>query len=153
LTTEAIGLFPDRWQLVFQSRSGRPEDPWLEPDILDHLRSLAAGGARRVVVMPIGFLSDHMEVLYDLDHEAKQLADTLSIQMVRAATVGTHPLFIRMIRELVEERTSGEPERAAIGHYRASPDVCPRDCCPAPVPPAGRRNQVEDGYSRGQNQG
>jgi ferrochelatase len=157
LTAEALGLVPGRWQLVYQSRSGRPEDPWLEPDLLDHLRALAAGGTRNVVVMPIGFLSDHMEVLYDLDHEAKELAESLSMTMFRAPTVGTHPLFVRMIRELIDERTSGEPARAAIGRYLASPDHCPGDCCPGPVrpagPPPGPRRQVEAGDSRGQNQG
>lgn len=133
LTAEAAGLMSDRWQLVFQSRSGRPEDPWLEPDILVHLRALRAAGVENVVVMPIGFLSDHMEVMYDLDYEAKQLCDELGIRMIRAATVGTHPLFVRMIRELIEERLSGQPERAAIGAYPASHDVCPVDCCPAPM--------------------
>lgn len=136
LTVEAAGLMPNRWQLVFQSRSGRPEDPWLEPDILDHLRAIHTAGVENMVVMPIGFLSDHMEVMYDLDFEAKQLCDELGLKMVRAATVGTHPLFVRMIRELIEERLSGQPERAAIGTYPASHDVCPADCCPAPVRPA-----------------
>jgi ferrochelatase len=153
LTAEAAGLAPDRWRLVYQSRSGRPEDPWLEPDILDHLRALAAAGTRHVVVMPIGFLSDHMEVLYDLDHEANRLATSLSMTLVRAATVGTHPLFIRMIRELIEERMSGAPRRAAIGRYAASPDDCPSGCCPVPARPAGPPHQVEGGTARGQNQG
>lgn len=129
LTAEAVGLGTGRWNLVWQSRSGRPSDPWLEPDILEHLRSAAAQSQRDVVIMPIGFLSDHMEVLYDLDYEARQVAEQLGIKMVRAATVGTHPLFVRMIRELIEERLSGQPERAATGQFSAAPDVCPPDCC------------------------
>jgi len=135
LTAEAVGLNVDRWKLVYQSRSGRPEDPWLEPDILDHLRSFPASGKKHVIVMPVGFLSDHMEVLYDLDYEARNLCDELDLKMVRAGTVGTHPLFVRMIRELIDERLSGEPDRAAVGLYPACPDICPTDCCPAPVRP------------------
>lgn len=133
LTAEAAGLMPDRWDLVYQSRSGRPEDPWLAPDILDHIRSQRTAGFQNVVIMPIGFLSDHMEVLYDLDFEARQLGAELGIRVVRGGTVGTHPLFVRMICELIEERLSGEPDRAAIGRYPASHDICPADCCPAPM--------------------
>lgn len=136
LTAEAAGLQPDRWVLVFQSRSGRPEDPWLEPDILEDLRARHDEEVRDVAIMPIGFLSDHVEVLYDLDYEARHLCDELGIRMVRAGTVGTHPLFVRMIRELIEERLSGEPERAAIGRFPVSHDLCPGDCCPAPARPA-----------------
>ncbi|MSR56315.1 MAG: ferrochelatase [Planctomycetaceae bacterium] len=133
LTAEASGVMPDRWKLVYQSRSGRPEDPWLEPDVLDHLRATHAAGVRHLVIMPIGFLSDHMEVMYDLDYEARHLADELGLRMVRAGTVGTHALFVRMIRELIEERLSGRCERSAIGQYPANHDVCPEDCCPAPL--------------------
>ncbi|MGQ0636270.1 MAG: ferrochelatase [Planctomycetaceae bacterium] len=129
---EAAEVANDHWTLVFQSRSGRPQDPWLEPDILDHLRDAAKQGASELVVMPIGFLSDHMEVLYDLDYEARQVAGGLGLRMVRAATVGTHPLFVRMIGELVAERLSGGAERAAIGNLAACPDTCPADCCPPP---------------------
>src|SRR6202000_2268933 len=88
--------------MVWQSRSGPPSQPWLEPDILDHLRSLAEQGVKDVVVAPIGFLSDHMEVMYDLDVEAADLCATLGINLVRAQTVGTHPAIIRMFRELIE---------------------------------------------------
>src|SRR5262249_10124765 len=134
LTAAAGGVDPSRWQLVYQSRSGRPDDPWLSPDIGDHLRDLRSCGAAEVVVMPVGFLSDHLEVLYDLDCDARRVADELGLSMIRAATVGTHPLFVQMVRELVEERVSGSDSRAATGEFPAWPDVCPDDCCPAPLP-------------------
>ena len=92
--------------LVYQSRSGAPGQPWLEPDILDYLREVKARNlASAVVLAPIGFISDHMEVLYDLDIEARQLCDSLALPMARAKTVGVHPKFIAMIRELILERT------------------------------------------------
>jgi ferrochelatase len=131
LTAAAAGVESSRWQLVYQSRSGRPEDPWLGPDIGDHLRELRARAASGVVVMPIGFLSDHLEVLYDLDCEARRVANELGLPMVRASTVGTHPLFVQMVGELIEERVSGSASRATIGAFPAWPDVCPEDCCPA----------------------
>jgi ferrochelatase len=118
-----------RWHLVYQSRSGPSTQPWLEPDVGDFLRILAQQGVRDVVVVPIGFISDHMEVLFDLDTEAKQLADELGINLVRAATVGTHPRFIRMIRELIEERLADSPNRLALGLLGPGHDVCPADCC------------------------
>jgi ferrochelatase len=117
------------WQLVYQSRSGPPRQPWLEPDICDHLQSLHEQGVTDVVVLPIGFVSDHLEVLFDLDTQALALAGELGMRMVRAATAGSHPRFIRMIRELVEERTSDNPQRLALGLYGPSHDVCPADCC------------------------
>src|SRR3954452_9669494 len=131
LVAESLGVGPDRWRVVYQSRSGRPTDPWLEPDIRDHLAALAGEGAgvRDVVVHPIGFLSDHLEVMYDLDEEARQTAGELGLTMVRAATVGTHPRFVGMPRELVEERLDPTRERRAIGAFPASHDVCPADCC------------------------
>ncbi|MFN0106190.1 MAG: ferrochelatase [Bryobacteraceae bacterium] len=122
------------YRLAYQSRSGPPQIPWLEPDILDVLREEKAAGTLDVVVQPIGFLSDHMEVMYDLDYEAKHLADELGIGFIRAATAGTHPRFVRMIRELVEEYTLGAPA-LAVGSLPARPPVCPLDCCPAPVRP------------------
>ncbi|NDC62514.1 MAG: ferrochelatase [Planctomycetia bacterium] len=127
------------WQLVFQSRSGPPSQPWLEPDVCDAIKSLHAAGCRRMVVAPIGFISDHMEVLYDLDTEAADLCRGLGIEMVRAATVGVAPEFVAMIRDLIAERALGLPERCAIGGMPASHDVCPPDCCPAP---AARRPAV-----------
>ena len=121
------------WKLVFQSRSGPPTQPWLEPDICDAIRDLYARGGRQLVIAPIGFISDHMEVLYDLDTEAADLCRELGIDMVRAATVGTDPAFIGMIRDLIAERSGMLQERAAIGRLPANHDVCPLDCCPAPV--------------------
>jgi ferrochelatase len=135
----AGGVGKEAWRLVYQSRSGPPSQPWLEPDIGGYLRELAAGTARDVVVVPIGFISDHMEVLYDLDTEARAVADELGLNMIRAGTVGTHPRFVAMIRELIEERLSGDPRRAALGQLAASHDVCPADCCAyAPQRPPAR---------------
>jgi ferrochelatase len=119
--------------LVYQSRSGPPSQPWLEPDICDYLHQLAERRqARNVCVVPIGFVSDHMEVIYDLDTEAQQLSRELGLKMVRASTVGTHPKFIEMIRELIQERMGLINERRAVGRHGPSHDICPDDCCPAP---------------------
>ena len=134
LVSEAVGIPQDRWQLVYQSRSGRPQDPWLEPDICDHLANLKESGAEDVVVVPIGFLSDHMEVLFDLDCEAVDACNKLSLNMVRAGTVGTHPVFVSMIRKLIQERLAGIPQES-IGNFGPSHDQCPLDCCPAPRRP------------------
>ena len=116
-------------QLAYQSRSGPPSQPWLEPDIGDVLRELAATGMRDAVVAPIGFISDHMEVLYDLDTEAQTLCRALGLNMVRASTVGLHPKFISMIRELIGERMGLVAERRALGVLTPCPDVCPVNCC------------------------
>lgn len=132
LTAEAVGVPAERCKLAYQSRSGRPTDPWLEPDVCDHLDDLHASGVQEVVVMPIGFLSDHMEVLFDLDEEAADKADALGMTMVRASTVGVHPRFVGMLRELIEEHLGAGEERRAIGCFGPSHDVCPADCCPAP---------------------
>ncbi|MEX0678610.1 MAG: ferrochelatase [Pirellulales bacterium] len=127
LVSEALAIVD--FQVAYQSRSGPPQQPWLEPDICDALRKLHATAAvRDLVIVPIGFLSDHMEILYDLDTEARKLCDDLGLNMVRAATVGSHPEFVRMIRELILERTSGAPKRA-IGRFGPSHDVCAEDCC------------------------
>jgi len=120
------------YRLVYQSRSGPPGQPWLGPDVLENLRELAASSSvRDVVLAPIGFISDHMEVVYDLDIEARQLCAQLGLNMVRAETVGADPRFAAMIRELVLERMAGAPRRA-LGQYGPSHDVCPEDCCPGP---------------------
>ncbi len=132
LVCERLGIAASRWVLVYQSRSGRPSDPWLEPDICDHLAALAAAGASDVVVLPIGFLSDHLEVLYDLDIEAQDKSRELGLNLVRAATVGTHPLFVDALADLIEERVRQFADRAAIGNFGAAPDVCPADCCLPP---------------------
>lgn len=122
------------YDLVWQSRSGPPSVPWLQPDILDHLRALHASGTRRVIISPIGFLSDHMEILYDLDTEARAICDELGIEMNRAATPSADPRFIAMIRELVLERRDGAPRRS-LGSRGPGHDVCASTCCPAPTRP------------------
>ncbi|MEU1385015.1 MULTISPECIES: ferrochelatase [unclassified Nonomuraea] len=119
LVNQALGR-DEPWHLVWQSRSGPPQVPWLEPDVCDFLRKTDAGS---VVLVPIGFVSDHMEVVYDLDTEARQVAAELGLPMERAATAGTHPAFVRMVRELMDE-----PE----------PVACALTCCPRPVRPGGR---------------
>ncbi|HKS09495.1 MAG TPA: ferrochelatase [Pyrinomonadaceae bacterium] len=126
LIAGALGI--DRWRVVYQSRSGSPSQPWLGPDINDYLRELHSKEISSVVVAPIGFVSDHMEVVYDLDFEAQNLAQELGMKMVRAATAGTHPSFIKMIRELVLERTQDEPPRF-LGSRGPVHNVCPADCC------------------------
>jgi ferrochelatase len=131
LVSQRLGRRGD--PLVFQSRSGPSTQPWLEPDILDHLRDVNSRGARAVVIVPIGFVSDHMEVIFDLDTQAKELCSELGISMVRAATAGTHPWFVTMVRELIEERLRDSQHRPALGILGPSHDVCPLDCCPAPV--------------------
>ena len=125
----AEGAGGANWRLVFQSRSGPPTQAWLEPDICDHLRALHEEGVTDVVVAPVGFISDHMEVLYDLDVEARQVAVEIGINVIRAATVGAHPHFVRMIRELVVERLEPSAPRRALGAFGPSHDVCPADCC------------------------
>lgn len=133
LVAERIGLPANRWQLVYQSRSGRPQDPWLGPDICDHLTDLKSRGVRAVVVAPIGFLSDHVEVLYDLDDEARQKANELGIEMNRAKTVGTHPAFVDGLATLIESRFKGTPA-LACGMLPTLPDKCPENCCPSGMP-------------------
>jgi ferrochelatase len=122
LVASEAGLPRDRWTLAYQSRSGRPTDPWLEPDILDHLRALHAGGVRSTVLQPLGFLSDHVEVLYDLDEEARTLCDQLGLRMQRAKTAGCHPRFVGMLRDLIQERIA----------WPGLADACDPDCCPSP---------------------
>jgi protoporphyrin/coproporphyrin ferrochelatase len=131
LVAEQAGL--PTWRLVYQSRSGPPSQPWLEPDVCDTIRELAGQGVTKLVVAPIGFISDHMEVLYDLDTEATDLCQALGVNMVRAATAGTDPEFVGMVRDLIAERAWGLPDRMAIGTLPASHDICPLDCCPAPT--------------------
>ena len=125
--------------LVFCSRSGPPGQPWLQPDVNDHLRERAAAGVRAVVTVPFGFVSDHMEVIYDIDEEAAATAAELGLAHVRAGTVGTDPRFVGMVRELVLERAAADraltggrpaPARPAEGSWPASYDICPAGCCP-----------------------
>jgi len=131
---EACQLVADKcgmhnWQLVYQSRSGPPSIPWLEPDILEHIKTLHSQGVKELIIHPIGFVSDHMEVIYDLDHEAKALCDELGIAMHRVKTAGTTHKFIEMIRELILERIEGSQPRF-VGTMGAVPDDCPPECCP-----------------------
>ena len=124
--------FPDRsWDLVFNSRSGPEFVPWLEPDVNDHLEALHERGVPGVVVVPVGFISDHMEVIYDLDVEAEETAGRLGLPFARAGTVGIDPRFVAMIRELVLERLEDAPKRA-FGTRGPNWDACPVDCCFTP---------------------
>ncbi len=119
------------WELAYQSRSGPASQPWLEPDVSDHLASLASSGARAAVLVPAGFVSDHMEVRYDLDVEATAEAERLGLAVARAATAGTHPRFVTMVRELVLERMNDSAKRLTLGTFGPSHDVCPAGCCAA----------------------
>jgi len=145
----------DDWRLVFQSNNARyGGEPWLGPDVGDALEAEAATGRTHAVVMPIGFVCDHMEVVLDLDVDAAKRAKAAGIEMVRAATVGAHPDYVGMVRELIVERMTGSGERETIGELPAKHDFCPADCClsgrPGPVKPslcgASEREhpQVED---------
>ncbi|MGW4499442.1 ferrochelatase [Micromonospora sp. NPDC004336] len=131
------------WDLVWQSRSGPPQVPWLEPDVNDHLAALADSGTTSVVVSPIGFISDHLEVVWDLDTEARQTAGQLGLDFARAGTPGTDPRFVAMVRELVRERI--EPDgvhlRRRLGELPMW-DTCPTVCCvPARRPTAAPAGQ------------
>lgn len=122
------------WDLVFQSRSGPPQVPWLEPDICDFLDAVAAEGVTGVVIAPIGFISDHIEVLWDLDTEALGRAAELGLPAVRAATAGTHPAFVAGLADLVQECIADVPidERPALTRLGPGWDACPAGCCPNP---------------------
>ncbi len=119
------------WRLVYQSRSGPPSVPWLGPDVRDHLACLARAGARGAVLVPVGFISDHVEVAYDLDIEAAREASRLGLALARAATPGADPRFVSMITELVAERREGLRPRRALGSLGPAADFCPNDCCRA----------------------
>jgi ferrochelatase len=125
------------WDLVFCSRSGPPTQPWLEPDIEDHLRALADAGTTGVVVVPLGFLSDHMEVVHDLDVMASGVAEELGLDFVRAGTVGTHPTFVTGLVDLARERARqarGEPvEPVTVGGLEPAAAVCASGCCAHPT--------------------
>jgi protoporphyrin/coproporphyrin ferrochelatase len=117
------------WDLAFQSRSGPPVVPWLEPDIGDHLRSIAAAGVTDVVVVPVGFVSDHLEVQWDLDVEAAAVAAELGMGFARTPTAGTDPRFAAMVRELVQERLDPDCPKRALSPLGPSYDICPAGCC------------------------
>jgi ferrochelatase len=139
LITERVGGDPHPWTLAYQSRSGPPSQPWLEPDVGDVLGELAGSGTKAVVVVPVGFVSDHMEVRHDLDVEAARCAGSLGLAFARAATPGCQPRFVSMITELVRERLARADGES--GPDKAGPDQdCPADCCryaAGPARPAG----------------
>ncbi len=132
LVAETLGISNHRWSLVYQSRSGRPEDPWLEPDILDHLKEVHDSKTQAVVISPIGFLCDHMEIMFDLDEEAADLCKELGMEMARAGSVGIHPRFVSMVCKLIKERLLNDIPKESIGQFPPNWDVCPENCCPAP---------------------
>ncbi|HET7024018.1 MAG TPA: ferrochelatase [Gemmatimonadales bacterium] len=127
LVADAAGV--GSWDLAYQSRSGPPHVPWLEPDVCTHLERLASRSVHDVVILPIGFLSDHMEVRYDLDTEARQVAEHLGLTLIRAPTVGTAPAYVTMLRELIQERMMDRPDRRSLGDLGPSHDICPLGCC------------------------
>jgi ferrochelatase len=142
------------YDVVWQSRSGPPQVPWLEPDVVDHLDTLAAAGVPAVVVAPVGFVSDHVEVIWDLDTEARERAEELGIAFARAATAGPDPRFADMVVELVDEHTDAAAPRALSAVPSAGCTVnglpCAVDCCvPARRPAAVRpsRGQVSSSSS------
>ncbi|MYI15826.1 MAG: ferrochelatase [Acidimicrobiaceae bacterium] len=128
----AAGAGVDGWTMAWQSRSGPPSVPWLEPDVNDCLKELSGRGAAAVVVAPIGFVTDHMEVMWDLDVVAAATAADLGLRLVRASTPGTGPddRFIAMWQELIEERLDPAKPRRSLGRLGTGPDRCPKGCCP-----------------------
>ena len=134
LVAAGAGVPDEQWQLVWQSRSGPPTQPWLEPSLEHAIQALPAG-THTTVVVPIGFVSDHMEVAFDIDIAAKELAASRGIDLVRAATPGSDPRFVDMICSLVEERQDPHKPRPALGETGPWPDVCPEGHCPRPQRP------------------
>jgi ferrochelatase len=122
------------FELVYCSRSGPPSTPWLAPDVSEHLEDLAGDGVEAVVVVPIGFVSDHMEVIYDLDTQAAATAERVQLAYRRASTPGVHPAFVAVVRDLLVERAAVESGRAvqrtSVGSPPPSWDVCQAECCP-----------------------
>lgn len=133
LVAGAIGI--DDWEVVYQSRSGSPRVPWLGPDVCEQIETVAARGVRSVAIAPIGFVSDHLEVLHDLDVEAREAAARAGLAFARAGTAGTHPAFVAGLRELIVERLTPGSPRAVAGRLGPNPDVCAPDCC---LPGTGR---------------
>ena len=115
--------------MAYQSQNASYGEPWLGPDIGEALESVRAAGHDEVVVAPIGFVCDHMEVVLDLDVEAAEKADELGLNMVRARTVGAHPAYVRMVRDLIVERMTANPHRPALGNRGPNHDRCPAECC------------------------
>lgn len=131
LAERSDGLTQLNWQLVFQSRSGPPSQPWLEPDINDVIETLPAAGRRAVIVVPIGFVSDHMEVLWDLDNEASASAKAAQLAFRRTPTPGTQPAYVAGLADLIEERVHGTPKDQRPARTELGPwyDVCRAGCC------------------------
>ena len=127
LIAEELGL--GNWELVFQSRSGSPMQPWLGPDVCDYLKELKGRDVKDVLLAPIGFISDHMEVIYDLDLDARQLCEQMGMNMRRAPTAGTHPSFVKMVRELIIERIEPGREKRFLGAHAPGRDTCNPGCC------------------------
>jgi protoporphyrin/coproporphyrin ferrochelatase len=128
LVAERLGR--PEWNLAYQSRSGPPSQPWLEPDVRQHLFDLGRSGrARDVIVVPVGFVCEHMEVAYDLDVECRAICEEVGLNYLRAGTVGSHPRLVEMIRELILERVEPGAPRLALGDQGPADDLCPADCC------------------------
>jgi ferrochelatase len=128
LVSERVGR-PD-WQLVYQDRSGPPSEPWLEPDVCEYLRELGEGlPDGDVVIVPIGFVCEHMEIVYSLDVVARAVCEEYGLKMIRAAMVASHTRFVEMVGELIQERLDPAAPRLALGGYGPFPDRCPPDCC------------------------
>jgi protoporphyrin/coproporphyrin ferrochelatase len=119
------------WQLVFQSRSGPPSVPWLEPDVNDAIRQLAEDGTKAVIIVPVGFVSDHMEVMWDLDTEAMETADECGVVAIRTPTPGTDPTYVSGLVDLIQERTTGMPRSERPHETELGPwfDICRTGCC------------------------
>ena len=143
LVASAVGL--SNFDLVFQSRSGPPDQEWLKPDICDYMKELPARGIKDLILQPIGFVSDHMEVIYDLDTEARTVADELSLNYIRAKTPGKHHSFVRMIRDLIMEKLDPTVEKLSIGSIGVSSDFCQPDCCPSGRPQGAPPPRLKDG--------
>ncbi|MGH3098499.1 MAG: ferrochelatase [Streptosporangiales bacterium] len=139
----AAGVGGHDWDVAWCSRSGSPSQPWLEPDVCDELATLRDKGVRSVVLVPVGFVSDHMEVIFDLDTEALQVADNLGMDATRAASAGVAPEFVAMVRELVLEQIEPGGSRPTLGTLGAPWECCGEGCCANPrgpvpaVPTAG----------------
>ncbi len=117
------------WSLAYQSRSGSPQTPWLGPDICDHLMEVKEKNFTNVIIAPIGFVSDHMEVIFDLDTEAADFCAEHGIRMERSMTASTHPKFVSMVRELISERLCDDQNPRYLGTMGSAPDHCSKNCC------------------------
>ncbi|MEM1227957.1 MAG: ferrochelatase [Planctomycetota bacterium] len=153
LVAESVNA--SNWLLVYQSRSGPPQQPWLEPDVLDAITEMdEAKKVESLIILPIGFVSDHMEVMFDLDEEAAEICQERGIPMARAETAGTDAHFVSMIGELVRERLDQATEKPALGALGPWHDVCPTNCClytprRPPGVGGGRPDSVAGGNEKG----